>query len=209
MKSSSAFSPGILGLIIVLFLVPFALQAQDLQVTLDGFNAERLRTNRTGMSVLGGWAIANIGFSGVQYFRTEGVTKGFHQMNVFWNIVNLGLAVPGFLGSAPGSADGLSIAESVREQQKMEKILLFNTGLDVGYVMAGFFLRERSRNSAVSNPDRMRGWGNSLILQGGFLFAFDLTLVLFHSAHGNKGIMKFLETVQVGPGTLGLNIPLN
>ena len=209
MKHSSSPSPLTLGFLVLLFLIPFALQAQDLQLTLDGFNAQRLRTNRAGMGVLGGWAVANIGFSGVQYFRTEGVTKGFHQMNVMWNLVNLGLALPGYLGSAPGSADGFSLAETVREQQKIEKILLVNTGIDVGYVMAGFFLRERSRNPVVKKPERMRGWGNSLLLQGGFLFAFDLTMVILHNRNGANGVMKFLENVQVGPGTLGLNLPIH
>jgi hypothetical protein len=209
MRTSHNLSPLTLGLLLMLFLIPFALQAQDMQLTLDGFNAQRLRTNRAGMGVLGGWAVANIGFSGVQYFRTEGVSKGFHQMNVMWNLVNLGLAVPGFFGSAPGSGDGLSLAETVAEHQKIEKILLFNTGLDVGYVMAGFFLRERSQRPNINKPDRMRGWGNSLLLQGGFLFAFDLTMVILHNRNASNGVMKFLENVQVGAGTIGLNIPIN
>lgn len=190
---------------LLLLLMPYGLDAQDLQVSLDGFNAERLHTNRVGMSVLGGWAIANIGFSGVQYFRTEGQAKGFHQMNVMWNVVNLGLAVGSYLGSGPDAGTGLNLAETVREQQKIEKILLFNAGLDVGYVMAGFFLRERSRNPVVKQPERMRGWGNSLLVQGGFLFGFDVVMTILHNSHGNKGVMRLLETVQVGPGGWGLS----
>lgn len=209
MKNQSPFNPYTLAFFVLLMLIPAFMQAQDLQVSLDGFNGQRLKTNRVGMSVLGGWAVANIGFSGVQYFRTEGRAKGFHQMNVMWNLVNLGLAAGGLIGSWPDNALGLSLAESVSEQQKIEKILLFNAGLDVGYVMAGFFLRERSLKPSVKKPDRMRGWGNSLVLQGGFLFAFDLTMVLLHNNHGSKGVMKLLETVHPVPGGLGLVIPIH
>jgi hypothetical protein len=141
MKNQSPLSWQVSALFVLMLLLPAWMQAQDLQVSLDGFNTQRLHTNRVGMGVLGGWAVANIGFSGVQYFRTEGQAKGFHQMNVMWNLVNLGLAAGGFIGSGPGNAAGLSLAESVVEQQKMEKILLVNTGLDVAYVMTGFFLR--------------------------------------------------------------------
>jgi hypothetical protein len=190
-------------------LFPAIAHAQDLQFSLDSLNGQRLHTNRVGMSVLGGWAVANIGFSGVQYFRTEGQAKGFHQMNVMWNFVNLGLAATSLIGSGPESALGLGMAESLAEQQKIEKILLFNAGLDVGYVMAGFYLRERSLNPAVKKPDRMRGWGNSLLLQGGFLFAFDITMVLLHNHHGSNGIMKLLQTVHPVPGGLGMVIPIH
>ncbi|MFW5728036.1 MAG: DUF6992 family protein [Spirochaetota bacterium] len=43
--------------------------------------------------------------------------------------------------------------------------------LPVGYVMAGFFLREYAE---TQEEPRFAGWGNSLILQGSFLFAFDV-----------------------------------
>lgn len=209
MKNQSAVTPCILVLFVLLMLVPAAMQAQDMQLSLDGFNGQRLKTNRVGVGVLGGWAVANIGFSGVQYFRTEGRVKGFHQMNVMWNLVNLGLAAGGLIGSGPDNALGLSLAESVAEQQKIEKLLLFNAGLDVGYVMTGFFLRERSLRPTVKRPDRIGGWGNSLLLQGGFLFVFDLTMVLLHNQHGSNGVMKLLETVHPVPGGLGLVIPIH
>ena len=170
---------------------------------LDEINSQRLKINRTGMTILGSWAVANIGISGIQYFRTEGSTRSFHQMNVFWNVVNLGLAASGFFGSSPENANGLSLSESVAAQQSIEKILLFNGGLDVGYIMTGFFLKERSK-TATRRQDLLKGYGNSLLVQGGFLLLFDIGLFLVHNNHASKGLFKFLETVQISPGGLSI-----
>ncbi len=185
-------------------LLPGLAYPQGLDV-LPQLNLERLQLNRQGMTVLGGWAIGNIGYSGVRYFGTEGRAKAFHEMNVMWNVVNLGIAGAGYLGSSPAAADSLSLAASVIEQGKMEKILLFNAGLDVGYLLGGLYLRERSARATPKWQDRMHGWGNSILLQGGFLLAFDITLFLLHNHHGTR-LHKVLEAVQVGPGSLGLNL---
>jgi hypothetical protein len=189
------------GLLILLCLWGLSVQAQAHPEFLT-FNADRLQLTRGGMAVLGGWAVGNIGFSGVQYFRTSGSTQYFHQMNVMWNLVNLGLAVPGYLGAAPGSADSLSIAESIRAQYSIEKILLVNAGLDVGYVMTGFFLREKSKTATKRN-DMLKGYGNSLLVQGGFLLLFDSVFFILQNRHGNQDLTPILERLSVGPGSIG------
>lgn len=188
-----------------ILLLPLFMQAQE-PAALDAVNAHRLQINRTGMTILGGWAVGNMAFSGVQFFRTSGATKNFHQMNIWWNAVNLGLATVSYLGASPESGLGLGLSESVAQQHSIEKILLFNAGLDVGYIMTGAFMRERSRNASAKWAPRLKGWGNSLMLQGGFLFLFDVGMVIAHTRHANAGIMKVLETVQLGPGTVGVDL---
>jgi hypothetical protein len=59
----------------------------------------------------------------------------------------------------------------------LEKTLLFNAGLDVGYIMTGLYLTELSRR-AGEQQERLEGYGWSLVLQGGFLLGFDLILYL-------------------------------
>ena len=59
----------------------------------------------------------------------------------------------------------------------MQKLLLFNAGLDVGYMAFGGYLWEKGRNDG---SQRLVGYGQSLILQGAFLMAFDLTLFYFN-----------------------------
>ncbi len=41
------------------------------------------------MMTLGGWAIGNIAVSGFSLRNASGSNKHFHQMNVYWNAVNL------------------------------------------------------------------------------------------------------------------------
>ena len=50
------------------------------------------------MLSLGSWASANIVGSGIGWARSYSEeNKYFHQMNVMWNLVNLGLAIPGYI----------------------------------------------------------------------------------------------------------------
>jgi hypothetical protein len=188
--------------LVLLCLLPISVWAQATD-PFHNLNLERLQLNRQGMTVLGGWAIGNIGYSGIRYFGTTGRARGFHEMNVMWNAVNLGIAGLGYLGSSPAGADSLGLAASVAEQAKMEKVLLFNAGLDIGYILGGLYLRERSLRATPRWQDRMRGWGNSVVLQGGFLLAFDIGLYLFHQ-HQGKQLYKVMEMVQVGPTGLQL-----
>lgn len=181
-----------------------ALQAQNGDPLLQ-FNAERLQINRTGMWVLGGWAVGNIAFSGWRRFQTEGRRKAFHDMNIMWNTVNLGIAAFNILG-AQGDGTSLSLAESLREEQFIEKFLLLNVGLDVGYVMTGFFLREKSKTASAKWQTRFGGWGDSLLLQGGFLFVFDLSLYFLLHQNSESKLMPLIEGLSVGPQGLGLSL---
>ena len=85
---------------------------------------------------------------------------------------------------------------STEEQYKIQKILLFNAGLDIGYMLGGAYLIERSKNTA-NNPERLRGFGKSIILQGGFLFAYDL-ITYFTLAADNDQLQLLLSGDGVG-----------
>jgi len=147
---------------------------------------------QNGMLVLGSWAVGNFAVSGYQMTRTKGTTYYFHQMNVFWNTVNMAIAVGGYLGAI--QMGDLSSMELYEEYHNFSKVLLINTGLDVAYVMTGLYLRERSGN-VQKHTKRLKGYGNSLMLQGGFLFAFDLVLVLINE-HA-LGSLTGLENLQL------------
>jgi hypothetical protein len=43
-----------------------------------------------------------------------------------------------------------------------------------------------------SKADQFNGFGNGLILQGSFLFAFDLTAFAIHHRHG-KQVLRFID----------------
>ena len=147
------------------------LTAQDL--SLPDFNAANLGHQRGAMYVLGGWAALNITGGLILRGRTTGEARRFHEMNALWNTVNLAIAGAGYYSAVTADPSGWDLATSLGKQHGFEKVLLFNAGLDVGYVMGGLYLRERA-NRPDADRDQLRGYGNAVILQGGFLFAFDL-----------------------------------
>ena len=60
-----------------------------------------------------------------------------------------------------------------KERNKLKKTLAINMGLDVCYMLAGAILKNRAGRMTSENQARNIGFGNSLVLQGGFLFVFD------------------------------------
>lgn len=184
-----------------LFLCSLAVIAQDAEF-LDGFNEKRLQLNRSGMTLLGSWAVGNMAVGAVGYYNSNGSTKYFHQMNFFWNSVNLAIAGFAYYGSLEGSALSLSLAETIKEQNSIEKILLFNAGLDIGYMATGLYLRERSFN-ASKNQDLFNGYGQSLILQGGFLLLFDGIMFYAQNKHQSK-LLELLDNVTLSHNGIGI-----
>lgn len=166
------------------------------------FNTERLQVNKTGMLVLGSWAVGNIGINAFLTRNASGSDGHFYRMNIYWNVVNLALAIPGLRHSIITDPASLNLAESVSEYHRMGKILLLNAGLDVAYITGGFLMKEMAK-TRPGKFDILDGYGRSLVLQGGFLLAFDLIL---YTALQSKGAQldKILETVQMGPGSIGL-----
>jgi hypothetical protein len=187
-----------LYLSLTLFFVVFLLQAQ----TPQDLKFSRIDKQKTGMIVLGSWAVANLVSSPILASRTNGSTKYFHQMNGFWNTVNLTLAVVGYLGLPDAATGDMSWSAEYQELIKIEKILLFNTALDLGYMATGFYLRERA-NNVQKQSARFRGFGNSLILQGGFLFLFDL--IFYTQLHQlNAPWVDWMQNLSFTGNTVGI-----
>ena len=175
-------------LFISLFL-SFSTSIFSQNLMLPSFNQERNDLNRKGMVVLGSWAGANLITNGILLSNSSGSDKYFYQMNVYWNVVNGTLAGLGVLG-AKKMQRNLSAFQSLEEQSSTEKTFLINTGLDVAYVMTGVYLLEKSKNS-IDSQDMLKGYGQSVILQGGFLLLFDGIMYGMHRSHLKKGSAIF------------------
>ena len=132
------------------FMLLFSLgHAQELE--LIEFNQQRIKTSNRAMYVLGGWAVGNIALGGIQRSRLSGEQKYFHEMNLFWNLVNLGIAGAALHGNSQVDPASLSLFESLKEQDKLEKILWFNVALNGSYMLGGAWLKERAK-SATNRP---------------------------------------------------------
>ena len=174
------------------------------------FDARRGQFDQRGMKVLGGWAVANLLASGISTTQTEGSARYFHQMNVGWGAVNLALAGASYFGARRAAqAPTTDRASSVRAQLRTENLYLFNAGLDVAYLATGVYLLEQSRNPTASgSPERWRGYGQSLLLQGGFLLLFDGVQYAAHHRHGSKALYPLLSRISVGYGAVAVVLPL-
>ena len=176
-------------IIFLLFLFSAAyLSGIETDQSLTEWNQTRLGIQKNGMIVLGTWAAANITVSAVQLKKTRGQTRYFYQMNLFWNIINLGIASAGFVSSLTGSP-ALNPDETANQYRNLTKILLINAGLDIGYMGIGVFLIQRGKISE-KRPERLSGYGYSLLLQGAFLFIFDTALAIIN----NSSLQDFLTS---------------
>jgi hypothetical protein len=170
---------------------------------LKQFNEEKSKIDQRLMIGLGSWATSNFIVSGIGWATTtKGEAHYFHQMNVLWNTVNLGLAIPGYL-KAKKEVPPHTLAETMRLQRKTENIFLVNTGLDVLYVSSGFLLCNLAEKSAVKK-DQYNGFGNGLIMQGGFLFLFDLTAYAIHKYHAKHSMPQASMSIRMSSNGTGV-----
>ena len=160
---------------------------------IDKFNREKIKITKQGMEVLGAWGGANVIYSGIALSTATGSGTYFHRMNMIWGGVNFTLGTLGFLFTK--NKDGVGYGQSMKKQMALEKVYLFNAGLDVAYVVGGFYFKEKARND-ISRHDRYKGYGNSIVMQGSALFLFDGIMYLVHQKHG-KQLYKLSENIQV------------
>lgn len=187
----------------LLFLqLVFLLAAQNIQ--LEAFNEKRIETNKKAMLVLGGWAIGNIATGSILMGQKEGKDKYFHQMNLGWGAINLGIASFAYLSAAKSDPAQFNTFQSMQEHYGIQKILLFNAGLDMAYMAGGAYLIERSKNTE-SRPERLRGFGESIILQGAFLFVFDIGTYLVHRGH-NESLQTIIDGLTFHGNGLGFKM---
>lgn len=180
-----------LFLLLLLGTISFPALAQD-SVALELINSTRLEYNRQGMLILGSWALLNLVVGILGSFQRKGQVQAFHQMNAYWNVVNLGIAGFGFWQATQVAV--LNFWVVLDAQQQIEKVLLFNAALDLGYMVIGLLLIERGRRL---EKERWIGFGKSILLQGAFLLLFDAILYGFQQQLGiellefAKGIAEF------------------
>ena len=95
----------------------------------------------------------------------------------------------------------MDAASLFKECNTMGKVFLFNTGLDVGYMAFGAYLLERGKR--LTNI-RYQGFGQSLMLQGAFLFAFDLVMYAAVNSHSKE----IFDGLSLMPSTNGIGLAL-
>ncbi len=163
---------------------------------------ERINITRNYMTALGAWGLVNVVQGSISTTNTVGPEHYFHQMSAYFNAVNVGIAALGFLGIKKQLLTTNTLASEIQAQQKIQKILLINSALDVGYFATGLLMR----NSGIKNQNaKIQGYGGSIMLQGAFLLVYDLLQFGAHHKNGKRLGQKFgIWTLGPTPSGMGL-----
>ncbi|NDK57152.1 hypothetical protein GWO68_14605 [Pontibacter sp. BT213] len=138
------------------------------------FNLHQNEVLKIGMIVLGVWALLNIIIGSFKLMKATRNKRFFFQMNIYWNIVNMVIASVALYSLLTQTPATLALPESIQQHDWYKKILYLNIGLDVAYLFIGIWLQERSRTSP--KIEQLKGWGQSIVLQGFFLLLLDVVL---------------------------------
>ncbi len=110
------------------------------------------------------WSILSL-LSGLYiWFATNEFGRGFGIQLVAWGAVDAVIAIVG----ARTAARRKSAANPKKEALFIRKVLWINFGLDMLYILGGFWIIQTYSESFWQGT----GWG--IVLQGAFLFLFDL-----------------------------------
>jgi hypothetical protein len=127
---------------------------------------------RRALTPLLRWGIGSSLLGAVLILVPQPFWRQFGLQAVSWGVIDVLLAVVGrrqaLVRAEQFAAGALDETDAEREAAHFARILLFNAGLDVGYIAAGGFTAARF----ADRPDR-RGLGIGILVQGVFLLLFD------------------------------------
>jgi carboxylesterase len=116
------------------------------------------------------WSTISILIGGVFLLVGTPFWRGFGVQALLWGAIDAAIAAFGLRNTARQRAAVHDAASIEREGHKLRRLLWINTGLDILYIGGGIFLTL----SAGREDLFLRGSGWGIIIQGGFLFLFDL-----------------------------------
>jgi hypothetical protein len=121
---------------------------------------------------LGRWGLLSVVSGAALALTGNRFWRGIGAQCFGWGAVDGAIGLFGLHGARKKAAESDALQPDVQHpaRELLRRILWVNTALDVGYVAGGIALaRTRGREDAFW---RGSGWG--IVVQGGFLFFFDL-----------------------------------
>jgi hypothetical protein len=192
-----------------IFFIPLLLFYLSLSAQ-QGFNdsiaLSRNKLTEKAMIVLGSWGAANMISGFIIAGQYQGEAKYIWQMNAYWGLVNAGIAALGYINARKAMAKKYGYAENVAAQVSMEKLYALNLGLDFAYIATGFYLREKGVNTVnQKSHDQFKGYGTSIIIQGGFLMLYDAIVLSLHHKNSVR-LNKKLKNLELAAGPNGFGL---
>lgn len=179
-------------------LVSFGQERRNSSYMLD-----KQKIGKSGMIAYTSWSGANLIGGAIGWGTTEGEWKHFSQMTTVWSVINLGISIPGLLGSFKSYDRDVSTSELIKSQYSSEQTYLINGGLDFFYIGAGAVLRAIAPQHP-SNRDLLKGFGNAIMVQGGFLLIFDLIQYFRHRHQRISSESVFIDGLSMSSSGIGL-----
>ncbi len=157
-------------------------QEDTLRSLISEIQLRQSNISKVTMISLNSWAVGNITYGTIANFNSTGEAKYFHQMNAIWNVVNLGIGIPGIIGAYKKKSP-MSFQEVNNYQHRLEKVYFVNAGLDVAYITSGLALRVFGKGKPTDVRHRLQGYGNALMMQGGYLLIHDIAAILMYKTN--------------------------
>ena len=146
----------------------------SLRDQLTAANERRITLMKYGMGSLVTWAVGNIAVGVVgNIVADDDQTRAFHQGNWGWNIVNLVIGGIGLYNAFKEDPSALTVQQTYEKKRGARLAFAINSALDCIYMATGAWLWERGIRT---DEPIMTGWGQALVLQGGFLLVYDLVM---------------------------------
>ncbi|MFO8029242.1 MAG: hypothetical protein R6U28_05235 [Cyclonatronaceae bacterium] len=147
-------------------------------------NMERERFERRAMTTLMAWGAANTA-AGTALLFTDWNDGGL--MTLSWGAINAGIAFFSLRGLNRLDPGNSGLDEFLRREQRFQRIVAVNAGLNVSYITAGLMMGQ------YGNQSRTRQFGTAVAVQGAFLLAFD-SYLLYRSTRYLDRVMPLLQT---------------
>lgn len=156
------------------------------------FEDKQYKINHHGMIVLSSWGGANLVSGAIGYGTSAKFEdQQFHLMNAAWGAVNLGIALPSLFNKQKRAA---SLFDLQKKQTTFEKLFLANALLDVVYISGGAYLTQVSKTqSDIKTSQRLNAYGNSVMIQGAGLLAFDTFMTILHNRNRKQHLDPLLK----------------
>ena len=170
------------------------LPLEDIVDELRDFDERFAIILRRHLAVLSWWCVINVLTGAIGLLLAQGNWWYFFLMNISWAIINFSIVLWIFDHSYYRRFAKGNVFERSEVQHHIEKMMLFNVGLDLMYIFAGLFLLTLGYLNEISYPELWVGFGHSVILQGTYLFIQDN---YFHRLHriNYKKCKPFFEDV--------------
>ena len=153
------------------------------------------------MISLNSWSLGNMTYSAIVYNKSIGQDRYFHEMNMIFNAVNLGIGIPGIISLRKKQPNDFKSV--YKNQKRLETVYLVNAGLDFGYVATGLALRSTGSTKKGETKERLMGYGSSIMVQGGYLLVHDVIAYLFFRSN-HKRLELVWDNISIQPTGTGI-----